>query len=189
MPIGRQYCKFNEIHLSIMRYSIKIGGLSRSLSSTSCMAAPGLVSLIIALCLTAAPAGAHSPSDLSLAYNQTGGELTVTITHEVADPATHYIKEVQISIDGKTVRTILYARQPFATTFSYTYPLQVQAGSSIDVNAPCVLGGSIRRTLFIPGSAGSPPNQSGTPASPTKAAAGIVPVLGLAFLLLWRRER
>lgn len=148
----------------------------------------GSVGLIIALCFSAIPAGAHSPSDMSLAYNETAGELAVTITHQVADPATHFVKEVRVSIDGNMVENSAYTSQPAATTFTYTYPLQVPAGSRIDVQAPCILGGALTRTLQVPGSKDSATAKPGMTASTTKAAPGIVPVLVLFFLPLWRRK-
>jgi hypothetical protein len=83
--------------------------------------------------------------------------------------------------------TTLYQRQPSATTFSYSYPLQTQAGSNIEVNASCIFGGSITRTLVVAGSAGPAPVAPDLQAPMTQAAAGITPVLGLAFLLLWRK--
>ncbi len=138
-----------------------------SFSCLSCsgigrLTALGAVSLIIALCLFVVPAGAHSPAGMSLAYNETAGEFVVTITHQVDDPATHYVREVQVSVDGQTVKTIPYTSQPSATTFAYSYPLQVQAGNSVKVDASCIQGGSITRTLVVPGSAGSGPRRAGS---------------------------
>ena len=176
------------------------------------------VSLIIALCISAAPAGAHSPAAMSLAYNETAGELAVTITHQVIDPATHYVREVQLSVDGQTAKTIPYTSQPSATTFTYSYPLQVQEGNSVKVDASCILGGSVTRTLVVPGStgptpvvpgstgstpvvsgstistpvvqgsAGSAPVAPDPPAPTTKAAAGMIPFLGLVLVLIWKRS-
>ena len=197
--------------------------LHGSFSYLSCsgigrLIALGAVSLIIALCISAAPAGAHSPAAMSLAYNETAGELGVTITHQVIDPATHYVREVVVRVDGQTVKTIPYTSQPSSTTFSYSYPLQVQAGNSVKVDVSCILGGSITRTLLVPGSSGSAPVVPGSsgstpvvsgstistpvvqgsagsapvapdpPAPTTKAAAGMIPFLGLVLVLIWRRS-
>lgn len=148
----------------------------------------GSVGLIMALCISAAPAGAHSPSDMLLSYNATAGELAVTITHPVSDPATHYVKEVQVSIDGDLVKNNAYTNQPAGTSFTYTYPLQAPAGSRIEVQAPCILGGSLTRTLQVPKSNDSATEKPGMTTSATRAAAGIVPVLGLFFLPLWKRK-
>jgi hypothetical protein len=199
-----------------------------SCSGIGRLTALGAVSLIIALCISAAPAGAHSPAAMLLAYNETAGELAVTITHQVIDPATHYVREVQLSVDGQTVRTTPYTSQPSATPFTYSYSLQVQAGNSVKVDASCILGGSITRTLLVPGSTGSAPVVPGStgsapvvpgstgstpvvsgstittpvvqgsagsapvapdpPAPTTKAAAGMIPILGLVLVLIWRRS-
>lgn len=148
----------------------------------------GSVGMIVALCFSAALAGAHSPSDISLSYNATAGELAVTITHPAADPAKHYVKEVQVSVDGQMVKTSAYTSQPAATPFTYIYPLQAPAGSRIEVQAPCILGGSLTRTLQVPGPKDSATEKPGMAPSATKAAATIVPVLGLFFLPLWKRK-
>jgi hypothetical protein len=192
--------------------------LSHVYSGTARLTALGAVSLIIALCISAAPAGAHSPAAMSLAYNETAGELAVTLTHQVIDPATHYVREVVVRVDGQTVKTIPYTSQPSATPFTYSYTLQVQAGNSVKVDASCSQGGSITRTLPVPGPTGSPPVAPGstgaTPVVPgstgsapvvqgpagsapvapdlqvptTKAAAGMIPILGLVLVLIWRRS-
>jgi len=165
---------------------------------------------------------------MSLAYNETAGELAVTITHQVIDPATHYVRDVVVRVDGQTVKIIPYTSQPSSTTFSYSYPLQVQAGNSVKVDVSCILGGSITRTLLVPGSSGSAPVVPGSsgstpvvpgssgstpvvsgstistpvvqgsagsapvapdpPAPTTKAAAGMIPFLGLVLVLIWRRS-
>jgi hypothetical protein len=87
------------------------------------------------------------------------------------------------------VNDIPYTSQPSATTFSYSYPVQAPAGSSIGVYASCVLGGSITRTVRLPGPAGSGPALPAQPAPMTKAAAGIAPLLGPALPLLSRGGR
>jgi len=144
--------KPSGIHLSIVRSALHGSFSYLSCSGIGRLIVPGAVSLIIALCISAAPAGAHSPAAMSLAYNETAGELAVTITHQVIDPATHYVREVQLSVDGQTAKTIPYTSQPSATTFTYSYPLQVQEGNSVKVDASCILGGSVTRTLVVPGS-------------------------------------
>jgi hypothetical protein len=210
--------KPSGIYLSIVRFAMHGSFSYLSCSGTGRFIVLGAVSLIIALCISAAPSGAHSPAAMSLAYNDTAGELAVTITHQVIDPATHYVREVQVRADGQTVKTIPYPSQPTPTTFTYIYPLQVQAGTSVTVDASCILGGSITRTLFVPGSAGSAPavpqstgstpvvsgstistpvvqgSAGSSPVVPdlqvptTKAAAGLIPILGLVLMLIWRRS-
>jgi hypothetical protein len=68
------------------------------------------------------------------------------------------------------------------------YTLQAPAGSRIEVQAPCILGGSLTRTLQVPGSKDPAIEKPGITPSTTKAAVGIVPVLGLFFLPLWKRK-
>jgi hypothetical protein len=92
-------------------------------------------------------AGAHPPSDLNLTYDSMTGELRAVFTHRVADPATHYVKEVSITTDGGVVLERKYTSQPSTTTFSYTYPIQASAGTTITVRGECSLAGEVTRSL------------------------------------------
>jgi hypothetical protein len=210
--------KTSGTHLSIMSSTLQTMSPSPSTSRTHHLPTLGSVALILVFCLFVIPAGAHSPSTMSLAYNETAGELAVTITHQVIDPATHYVREVVVRVDGQTVKTTPYTSQPSPTTFTYSYPLQVQAGNSVKVDASCSQGGSITHTLVVPGSPNSAPvvpqstastpvvsgstmstpvvtgSAGSAPVAPdlqvptTKAAAGVLPVLGIVLLLIWRRS-
>jgi hypothetical protein len=126
-----------------------------------------------------APVAANPPSDMTLAYNGLSKELVVTITHPVADPATHYIKTIQVSINGHRINETLYTSQPTTTTFSYKYPLTAQPCDEISVTASCILGGDLTKQMTVGAATAAAPTQ--------KAAAGPIPVLGLAILPLLKR--
>ncbi len=67
-------------------------------------------------------AGAHSPKEVVLSYDQAKQTLEVRITHSVKDPASHYIKKVEIKKNGKASGVTEYKSQPGPETFSYYLP-------------------------------------------------------------------
>ena len=107
----------------------------------------GLAALM--MILLASGVSAHPPSDLNLTYNQTTGNLSAAITHEVPDPTAHFVMEVTILLDGEETIVEEYTSQPTGDVFTYEYPLNATAGTEVDVSAECNIFGSIKRSLTI----------------------------------------
>jgi hypothetical protein len=142
-------------------------------------------SVLLAICLFVLPAGATPPSDITVNYDKTTSQISVTITHVTPDPTTHYIRNVKININGRVVIDRDYTSQPTKDTFTYTYPVPVNAGDTVRVTATCNLAGSGEKVIEIPTpSSTSAPVLQSTPAPlpTTKAAPGLLPFAGLAVL-------
>jgi hypothetical protein len=134
--------------------------------------------VLTAVCLLTVPATAHPPSDISVSYQELSRTLVVTITHQVPNPQNHYIKEVLVAINGKTVNDSFYTSQPAPGTFTYTYPIETVTTDEIKVTATCSLAGSISRTLYNTGPIASTPlPDADLPA--TKASAGLFSLIGV----------
>jgi hypothetical protein len=171
---------------------------------------PVLAAVVMA-CLFAVPVLAHSPTHMVLSFDPDSDKLSVTITHPVDDPTTHYVTGVQVLVNGIIVSDPQYKSQPTKDTFTYTYDVSGRPGDSIRVIAPCVLGGLIEKTYEIPVpehattlvtpstqvtmiSQGTPVSQitpvsQGTPV-PTrtqKSSLGLAPLFGAAAVLLIRK--
>jgi hypothetical protein len=101
------------------------------------------------LALLPAPGGAHPPKEIVLSYDQAQQTLEVRITHISKDPASHYIKKVEIKQNGKAGGVTEYQSQPGAETFSYTYPLDAAPGDAIEVKATCSVFGSKTGKLTV----------------------------------------
>lgn len=143
-----------------------------------------IVTAVMVVCLLIPLVSAHSPSGMSVTYDELSKELLVSITHDVPNPREHYINEVTVSINGKVVNDSRYTSQPAPNTFTYTYPIETVTGDEIKVTATCSLAGSITRTLYNTGPIASA-SSSSPDSQPTKrAAAGLLPVLGVAAVLL-----
>ena len=162
------------------------------------MARPDLLSQVFRFILLGAavlflvPQGApaHSPTDMQLAFNQGNRILSVTITHTVADPSTHYIKRVLITTGGSTISDTAYTSQPSPQTFTYTYLMPQSADGDIQVRAECSILGSITRSLQVNASPGISTTTGGSlpvpAAMPTKAGPGLLPLAAAIVLAAWR---
>ena len=105
---------------------------------------PGHMLLLLAgamFVLSLFPAAyANSPQEMKLSYNRQAQVLTVKITHASASPATHFIKEIVVSNNGKVVKKASYTSQP-GDTFSYTFPLPAKGLGLVEVTAVCSVDG------------------------------------------------
>ena len=147
-----------------------------------------IVAAVLVVGLLIPTVSAHSPSGISVTYQELSKELLVSITHAVPNPGEHYIQEVTVSINGKVVNNSRYTSQPAPDTFTYTYPVETVTGDEIKVTATCSLAGSIARTLYNTGPIASASSSSSDSQPTQKAAAGLLPVLGVAAALLIRKK-
>ena len=141
-----------------------------------------IIAAVLVVCILIPPVSAHSPSGMSVTYHELSKELLVSITHDVPNPGEHYINEVTVSINGKVVNDSRYTSQPAPDTFTYIYPVETVTGDEIRVTATCSLAGSITRTLYNTGPIASASSSDSQPTQ--KAAAGLLPALGVAAALL-----
>lgn len=92
---------------------------------------------------------AHAPSAMQLEYDNSSQTLQVIVTHNVSDPATHYVYRIQITINGANLITEEYEGQPTDSQFTYTFQIPASPGDVIEVTAECNLGGSITERLDV----------------------------------------
>lgn len=109
------------------------------------------IALLIALAVMFVPpcACAHGPSQVMLSYAGDTGTLSVTIVHSVSNPATHFIKKVEISRNDRLEKTYEYDSQPDRERFTYTYPVEVKPGDRLSVKATCNYIGSKSASLTV----------------------------------------
>jgi hypothetical protein len=55
-----------------------------------------IVILIIVLTTLSGYALAHTPAGVDVSYDENSGDLVVAITHQVDDPATHFVNHVTV---------------------------------------------------------------------------------------------
>ncbi|MCX5852696.1 MAG: hypothetical protein NT072_11715 [Deltaproteobacteria bacterium] len=103
-----------------------------------------------AVMLIPVTAVAHSPSKVDLMYDKATKTLSVTITHTVSDPTSHYIKTVTVMSNNKVVQTMIYNSQPTSDTFTYTYTVDAVPGTELSAQAECNYFGSDTGSVSVP---------------------------------------
>lgn len=103
-----------------------------------------------AVMLIPGTAAAHSPSKVDLMYDKATKILSVTITHTVSDPTSHYIKTVTVMSNNKVVQTMTYSSQPTSDTFTYTYTVDAVPGTELSAQAECNYFGSDTGSVSVP---------------------------------------
>jgi len=92
---------------------------------------------------------AHPPEAMLLDYNLNTQTLNISIFHSVADPGSHYVNSVRVTLNGSTVVNQVYSSQPDPNSFSYTYNFAASNGSRIEAVATCSVGGSIAACIIV----------------------------------------
>ena len=163
-------------------------------------AVPFFLVLAAVLCFFMVPATAHAPSDIAIAYNPDMHKLSVTVTHPVDDPKTHFVRGVQVKINGEVISDPSYKSQPGRNSFTYTYDVMLNPEDSVWVVATCVNGQSLENHYDIPkavhaaapaktlppATVTTPPATATAPPATgtTYADAGLFPLFGAAGVLL-----
>ena len=93
---------------------------------------------------------AHPPTDMSLSFDKYTKMLKVNVSHAVSDPRTHYVKEIEVSINGsKVLRHTLTKQDTDAAQYvQYTLP-DVESGDIIRVDVRCSSFGKRMKELKI----------------------------------------
>lgn len=103
-----------------------------------------------AVMLIPVTAAAHGPSKVALAYDKATKTLSVTITHTVSDPISHYIKTVTVMSNDKVIQTMTYSSQSTTDTFTYTYTVDAVPGTELSARAECNYFGSDTGSVMVP---------------------------------------
>ena len=102
----------------------------------------------ISVLLTLGQVKGHNPSSMTLAYNSNTDTLSVTISHSSANFNTHYIFEVNVTLNGGQAVDQGYTSQP-SNSFTYDYVLIAMDGEVIEVTARCTQAGIITRAITV----------------------------------------
>ena len=99
-----------------------------------------------AVTLAASTAFAHPPSDILVKF--TGTKVDVTVKHAVLDPKTHYVKYIQIMINGKKITDRKFTSQTDvkAQLASFDLP-SLKTGDKVTIEADCSMYGDLDKEL------------------------------------------
>ena len=104
--------------------------------------------IFISVLLTPGQVKAHNPSNMILGYDVIDDALHVVIFHSSEDFNTHYIFEVNITLNGDSVVSSSHTSQP-SNSSTYRYGFAANNGDVIEVTARCTQGGIITRSITI----------------------------------------
>jgi len=127
------------------------------------VALPALIFLLLTLTILPTPILAHPPAEMKLEYNFDEQTLSVTITHSVSTPESHYVKKLEIKKNADLYLTRDYTSQPTTSTFTYTYDVTVGDGDVLEATAYCSLYGSKTERITV---AAPSPVYSPSPTAP-----------------------
>lgn len=110
-----------------------------------------IAALVFAIVLAAsATAYAHPPSDITITFDAVTKMLRAVIIHNVSTPLTHYIKKVDVAINGKEIIEHSLSRQDNndSQTVSYLIP-DVKDGDTVSVEAYCSISGKLKKEIVV----------------------------------------
>jgi desulfoferrodoxin (superoxide reductase-like protein) len=109
-----------------------------------------LVCLSVLLSCAAGVAQAHPPSNIKLQFNPQTHVLTVTALHNVGDVTKHYIKLIEVSLNGVPIISQKFSSQTNTTVQTVQYViLDAKPGSTISVKATCNIRGSLEKSIKV----------------------------------------
>lgn len=106
-----------------------------------------LVAAAFLISMTPQPVRAHAPGSVTLSYDYSTKNLSVTISHSVSNPNTHYVMKVTLKRNSNQIAVHNYTSQPTNNIFTYYYNVTASDGDILSATADCNLGGSNSGTV------------------------------------------
>ncbi len=107
-------------------------------------------SVIALLLISASAAMAHPPSSMELEYSRDEGILTIWIAHAVGNVSSHFIKEVEIKVDGDEVAELKYRSQSERDGERIVVTIgRFGPGTSVEVKAECSRSGDMTKKIVV----------------------------------------
>ncbi len=93
---------------------------------------------------------AHPPSDIKITFDAKTKILQAVIMHNTSNPLNHYIKKVDVGLNGKEIieHTVSKQDNNESQTVIYLIP-DVKDGDVISVEAYCSMSGKLQREILV----------------------------------------
>jgi len=109
-----------------------------------------LLFLVFFFAVLYAVAWAHPPKDITITYDPATKILKAVIVHDVSNPAKHFIKTVDVSLNGKEIIGHLISRQDNNDTQTVAYLIpDALAGDTLAVEGHCNISGKLEKSIKI----------------------------------------
>ena len=110
---------------------------------------PVLVVFLAALTVTST-AYAHPPSDIKITFDPGTKMLEAVIVHNTSNPVNHYIKKVDIGLNGNEIIEHMISKEDNNQTQSVSYLVpDVKAGDTISVEGYCSISGKLKKQITV----------------------------------------
>jgi hypothetical protein len=108
------------------------------------------IALFCFILTLASTAYAHPPQDIIITFDVNTKILHVVIVHNVSNAVNHYIKKVDVSLNGKDIIEHLISRQDnkINQTVSYLIP-DAKIADVIGVEGYCSISGKLKKEIRI----------------------------------------
>jgi hypothetical protein len=111
------------------------------------------IALLVAFIIfftVASTAYAHPPSDIKISFDPNTKVVTAVIMHYVSNPLNHYIKKVDLGLNGREIIEQSISRQDNndSQTVSYLIP-DVKAGDVVSVEGYCSISGTLKKQIVV----------------------------------------
>nr|MBU1328053.1 hypothetical protein [Candidatus Omnitrophota bacterium] len=93
---------------------------------------------------------AHPPSDIKITYDTKTKILKAVITHNVSDIKKHFIKKVDIGLNGKEIISHVISQQDNNTNQTVSYLISdAKTGDKLSVEAYCSISGKLEKEIKV----------------------------------------
>ena len=105
---------------------------------------------LILFCLICSFAYAHPPKDIIITFDAQSKILKAVIMHDVANPENHYIKTIDVGLNGKEILSQKISRQEknVSQTVSYLIP-DAKVGDTLSVEGYCSISGKLEKEIRV----------------------------------------
>ncbi len=91
---------------------------------------------------------AHPPRDIEISYDPGTKMLTATIIHDTSNPLKHYIKKVDVGLNGKEIIQQEISRQDNNDSQQVAYFIpDAKPGDKLSVEGYCSISGKLEKQI------------------------------------------
>lgn len=108
-----------------------------------------IILFILGLVVNSNCVSGHTASNVDLKYDFNNQKLNITISHNTDDTNTHYIKKVEIYINGVTTIEEDYTSQPSSNTFTLSFDVSTNDGDVLKVETECSISGKTQDSITV----------------------------------------
>jgi len=111
------------------------------------------IALLVALLVffaAVSTAYAHPPYDIKITFDPNTKIVTARIVHNVSNPLNHYIKKVDVGLNGKEIIEHNIFRQDNFDSLMVSYLVpDVKDGDVISVEGYCSISGKLQKEIVV----------------------------------------